>query len=87
MAKIENELFAIHKSHAESGQAQRDIEEYEANLDKKNLEQKQKEVDQMNELLKEKAAQKAAVKGMPVPFSEITVVVDKSPAHQDGKYY
>jgi len=84
MSEVENELFSLHKSFADSGQAQKDIEEYEAKLDKERIEKKQKEIDEMNILLKEKAAQKAVIKSIPVPFSEVTMVVNSSPADKDG---
>ena len=68
MKDVEKELHALHKHYSESGQAQKDIDEYEASIDKQKLEKKQKEIDEMNELLKEKAAQKAAVKSNPYSF-------------------
>lgn len=84
MAEVENELYALHKAYADSGQAQKDIEEYEAKLDQERIAKKQKEIDEMNVILKEKAAQKTAQKSIPIPFSEITQVVDKSPAYTGG---
>jgi len=85
MQDLEKELHALHQAYADSGQAQKDIEEFEAALDKDKLAKKQKEIDDMNVLLKEKAAKKEAVQKIPAPFSEITQVVEKSPAHLGGK--
>ena len=84
MKDVEKELHALHQHYDESGQAQKDIDEYESTIDKQKVEKKQKEIDDMNELLKQKSAQKAAVKAIPIPFCEITVVIDKSPAYEGG---
>lgn len=86
MKDLEKELHVLHQAYAESGQAQKDIEEYEAKLDQEKLAKKQKEIDEMNALLKEKTAKKAEVQKIPIPFSEITMVVEKSPAYLGGKY-
>ena len=87
MVDVEKELVALHQHYAETGQAQKDIDEYEAKIDKEKLEKKQKEIDEMNKLLKEKTAQKAAQKAVPIPFCEITVVVENSPAYNGGNFF
>jgi len=84
MVDLEKELHALHQHYAESGQAQKDIDEYEARIDQERLEKKQKEIDEMNRLLKEKAANIAAQKAVPIPFCEITVVIEHSPAYNGG---
>jgi len=85
MKDLEKELYTLHQSYSESGQAKKDIEEYEAKLDQERLAAKQKEIDEMNVLLKEKATKKVEIKKIPIPFSEITMVADKSPAYLGGK--
>jgi len=87
MVDLEKELHALHQHYAESGQAQKDIDEYEARIDQERLEKKQKEIDEMNRLLKEKAANIAAQKAVPIPFCEITVVIEHSPAYNGGTIF
>jgi len=84
MVDLEKQLYSLHEEYAKSGQAQKDIEEYEAQIDNERLKKKQKEIEDMNELLKQKAAQKEAAKTIPIPFCQITVVMDNSPAYQGG---
>ncbi len=87
MVDLEKELHALHQHYAESGQAQKDIDEYEARIDQERLAKKQKEIDEMNKALKEKAANIAAQKSVPIPFCEITVVIEKSPAYIGGTIF
>jgi len=84
MVDLEKELHVLHQHYTESGQAQKDIDEYESKIDQERLAKKQQEIDEMNKLLKEKAAQKAAIKSVPIPFCEITVVIENSPAYNGG---
>jgi DNA repair ATPase RecN len=87
MAKIEKLLVEYHADLSKSGQAQKEIEEYEANLEKKkDYEKKQLEIQKMNEELKKKAEKLREEREIPIPFCLINTVVDNSPAYKGGKY-
>lgn len=85
MKKIEKGLIEYHEELAKSGQAQKDIEQYEADLEKKReYERKQQELQKMNEELKKKAEKIQAEKLIPIPFCWINTVIENSPAHKGG---
>ena len=87
MAKIEKLLVEYHTELANSGQAQKDIEAYEADLEKKREnEKKMLELQKTNEELKKRQEKIQEEKQIPIPFCFINTVVEKSPAFKAGKY-
>ncbi len=85
MEDVEKGLHSLHEQYSLSGQAEKDIEAYEANLDRQRAEKKQKEVEEALKIEKEKAAIKQLNKVIPIPFVEITEVMKNSPAFEGGK--
>ncbi|KAL4456273.1 hypothetical protein ABPG74_014234 [Tetrahymena malaccensis] len=85
MVEIEKSLGDLHEEYRESGQAQRDLEEYEKNIEiMKKTEAAEKAKKEFDEDMNDENINTEIKKNILIPFAYINEVVDQSPAFQAG---
>ena len=85
MKVLENGLFSIHEYYRESGQAQKDIENYEKNLpEKKPIQPIIAKKQEPQKLEKEPKIEFIEKESFSLPFSEISEVIEDSPSFNAG---